>query len=77
MEYDWADETLHAEYGRRWLRRLLEERGEDTESWPRVLERCEELVSKRLAEATDDDRERIVRCAEALLVLAAATVKTA
>ena len=21
MEFDWADETLHAEYGRRWLRR--------------------------------------------------------
>jgi uncharacterized ferritin-like protein (DUF455 family) len=76
MEYDWADETLHAEYGRRWLRRLLEERGEDPESWPQVLERCETLVSKRLAEATDDDRERIVRCAEELLALAAATVKT-
>ncbi len=31
MEFDWADETLHAEYGRRWLRRLLEVRGEDPE----------------------------------------------
>ena len=35
MEFDWADETLHAEYGRRWLRRLLEVRGER----PRVLAR--------------------------------------
>ena len=72
MEFDWADETLHAEYGRRWLRRLLEERGEDPESWPQVLERCEDLVSKRLAEATDEDRERIVACADRLLSLAAA-----
>ena len=27
MEFDWADETLHAEYGRRWLKDLLERRG--------------------------------------------------
>ena len=52
MEFDWADETLHAEYGRRWLRRLLEARGEDPESWPAVLERCEELVQQRVAHAT-------------------------
>ena len=77
MEFDWADETLHAEYGRRWLRRLLEERGQDPESWPQVLERCEELVSKRLAQATGEDREGILRCADDLLALAAATVKTA
>jgi broad specificity phosphatase PhoE len=67
MEFDWADETLHAEYGRRWLKQLLTERGEDPESWPRVLERCEELVAARLAEATDDDRRRIVAAAEELL----------
>ena len=48
MEFDWADETLHAEYGRRWLRRLLEARGEDPESWPSVLERCERLVQERV-----------------------------
>ena len=52
MEFDWADETLHAEYGRRWLRRLLEARDEDPESWPAVLERCEELVRERVARAT-------------------------
>ena len=52
MEFDWADETLHAEYGRRWLRRLLEARGEDPESWPAVLERCEQLVQERVARAS-------------------------
>jgi hypothetical protein len=41
MEFDWADETLHAEYGRHWLKRLLETRGKDPEGWPEILERCE------------------------------------
>jgi len=70
MEFDWADETLHAEYGRRWLKELLETRGEDPESWPQVLERCEELVAARLAGATDADREAIVTRADNLLRLA-------
>ena len=72
MEFDWADETLHAEYGRRWLKELLQERGEDPESWPQVLERCEELVQVRLSQATDADREAILARAERLLALARA-----
>jgi hypothetical protein len=67
MEFDWADETLHAEYGRRWLRRLLEARGQDPESWPAVLERCEQLVQERVAAATDEDRARIRAAAESLI----------
>ena len=67
MEFDWADETLHAEYGRRWLRRLLEARGEDPESWPAVFERCEQLVQQRVAHATPDDLGRIRACADALV----------
>jgi hypothetical protein len=67
MEFDWADETLHAEYGRRWLRRLLEVRGDDPESWPEVLERCEQLVRARIEEATPEDLERIRACADALV----------
>jgi hypothetical protein len=67
MEFDWADETLHAEYGRRWLRRLLEARGKDPESWPAVLERCEQLVQERVARATPDDLARIRACADALV----------
>jgi hypothetical protein len=70
MEFDWADETLHAEYGRRWLRRLLEARGRDPESWPRVLERCEQLVEARVAAATLEDLEQIRTCAEELVRMA-------
>jgi len=70
MEFDWADETLHAEYGRRWLKELLARRGEDPEGWPEVLERCEQLVAARLGEATDGEREAIVTRADNLLQLA-------
>jgi hypothetical protein len=70
MEFDWADETLHAEYGRRWLRRLLEARGEDPESWPAVLERCEGLVAERIDRSTREDLERIRACADALVAAA-------
>src|SRR5437773_11197736 len=31
MEFGWADETLHAERGRRWRRWVLAARGEDAE----------------------------------------------
>jgi Protein of unknown function (DUF455) len=67
MEFDWADETLHAEYGRRWLRRLLEARGQDPESWPAVLERCEQLVQERIARATPEELVRIRAAADALV----------
>ena len=70
MEFDWADETLHAEYGRRWLKELLQRRGHDPEGWPQVLERCEQLVAAKLAEATDADRQAIVATADNLLALA-------
>jgi hypothetical protein len=67
MEFDWADETLHAEYGRRWLKELLKQRREDPESWPAVLERCEQLVADRVARATDAERGRITAAADALV----------
>jgi uncharacterized ferritin-like protein (DUF455 family) len=70
MEFDWADETLHAEYGRRWMKEVLQRRGQDPDGWPQVLERCEELVQARLAEASDADREAIVTTADNLLRLA-------
>jgi uncharacterized ferritin-like protein (DUF455 family) len=70
MEFDWADETLHADYGRRWLRRLLEVRGADPESWPAILERCEQLVAERVGRATPKDLERIRPCADALVAAA-------
>jgi hypothetical protein len=67
MEFDWADETLHAEYGRRWLKALLTRRGEDPGTWQAVLDRCEALVADRVGRATEDDRTRITSSADALV----------
>jgi Protein of unknown function (DUF455) len=67
MEFDWADETIHAEYGRRWLKALLERRGQPADDWPAVLQRCEELVAARVAAATDEDRRVTREVAEALV----------
>lgn len=72
MEFDWADETIHAEYGRRWLKRLLELRGSSASEYPAILDRCEELVTAKIAAATDEDRELMRGCADRLL--ASATV---
>jgi uncharacterized ferritin-like protein (DUF455 family) len=67
MEFDWADETIHAEYGRRWLKELLGNRGEDEEGWPAIFERCEQLVQARVAEGTPEEAAEIRRIADALV----------
>jgi hypothetical protein len=67
MEFDWADETLHAEYGRRWLKELLRVRGEDEEAWPQILERCEQLVGARVAAGTPAEAAESRRVADALV----------
>ena len=47
--------------------------GEDPESWPAVLERCERLVQERVDRATSEDLERIRACADALVAAAQAS----
>ncbi|MDQ3661148.1 MAG: DUF455 family protein [Actinomycetota bacterium] len=70
MDFDWADEAIHAGYGRRWLRAALEERGEDPESWPELVSRCESLVSERVAQATDAERRACMEGAATLVARA-------
>jgi hypothetical protein len=67
MDFDWADEAIHAGYGRRWLRRALEATGRDPQEWPRVVSRCEELVAARVDRATPEEVEAIRACATALI----------
>jgi len=70
MDFDWADETLHAEYGRRWLTALLERRSQPKSDWSQVLEICERLVQNRIAEATPEQSREIHEVAQHLLVRA-------
>ena len=44
LDFDWADETMHAGYGRKWLQKLMEIRGEDASKFMEIRERCAELV---------------------------------
>ena len=40
MDFDWADETIHAGYGKHWLKELLVARGEDPSAYDQIRERC-------------------------------------
>jgi len=72
MDFDWADETLHASYGKHWLKELLGLRGNDPEAHDRVRQRCGELVTEFVSRATPDEIAEIRHAATALLAKAAA-----
>jgi len=69
MDYDWADETIHAHYGKRWLETLLEVRGGDgdPDELERIRTRCGELVSAVVESATPEETRDIRAVAQAML----------
>jgi len=71
MDFDWADETIHAGYGKHWLRELLAVRGEDPAAHDQVRERCGKLVSDYVATATEGEVTGIKKVASALMAQAA------
>jgi len=71
MDFDWADETIHAGYGKHWLKELLVVRGEDPEAYDRIRERCGTLVSDYVGTATAKEKTDIKLVACALLAKAA------
>jgi uncharacterized ferritin-like protein (DUF455 family) len=70
MDFDWADETMHAGYGKHWLKELLAARGEDPKAYDQVRDRCEELVSNYVDTATPDEVASIKKAAKALIAQA-------
>jgi Protein of unknown function (DUF455) len=70
MDFDWADEAIHAGYGRKWMRAALAESGRPSSDWDEVVARCEELVQERIASATDVEKDDTRACADRLLALA-------
>jgi len=72
MDFDWADETMHAGYGKHWLRELLAVRGEDPAAHDQVRERCGKLVSDFVSTATLLEVSDIKRVAATLMEKAAA-----
>lgn len=67
MDFDWADETIHAGYGKHWLRQLLAVRGRDPSDYEQIRERCRELVADFVLSATPDEISAIKRVANALI----------
>jgi uncharacterized ferritin-like protein (DUF455 family) len=76
MDFDWADETMHAGYGKHWLKELLAVRGEDPTAYDQVRERCEKLVRDFVGTATAKEVADIKKKAAALLAKAAEKTTT-
>lgn len=58
-EFDWADETFHAEYGNRWLTELFAGRNEPPRDAQEIRAHCEQIVADYVATATDHERAEI------------------
>jgi Protein of unknown function (DUF455) len=71
MDFDWADETMHAGYGKHWLKELLAIRGQDAEAYDQIRKRCGELVTDFVSTATPNEVAGIKEVASALITKAA------
>ncbi len=71
MDFDWADETMHAGYGKHWLKELLAVRGQDPAAYDQIRERCERLVKDYVNTATVEEVADIKQVAGALMSTAA------
>ncbi len=71
MDFDWADETMHAGFGKHWLKELLAARGEDPVAYERIREHCGTLVTGNVSTATAQETAEIKRLASSLLAKAA------
>lgn len=67
MDFDWADETIHASYGKKWLTEILSIRGQDAAERERVRERCQVLIQQCVASATRQEIQAIKSTAENLI----------
>src|ERR1700730_3534789 len=71
MDFDWADETIHAGYGKHWLKQLFAVRGQDSSAYDQVRVRCEKLVSDYVSSATAQEVTDLKQVAGALISKAA------
>jgi hypothetical protein len=75
MDFDWADETMHAGYGKHWLKQLLAIRGQDPAAYDAIRERCEKLVTGFVKTATAKEVADIKTTANALTAKAIQIVR--
>ena len=70
MDFDWADETMHAHYGKVWLHALAKKHPDRIPDIPALRARCEELVLREIEDATEAEKEDIHTLAEAMITKA-------
>jgi uncharacterized ferritin-like protein (DUF455 family) len=69
MDFDWADETIHAGYGKRWLEVLLKACGKEA-TMDQIRERCGNLVNAMVLRATSEEIAALRARAEVLMAKA-------
>jgi len=67
MDFDWADETIHATYGNRWLKVLHEASPQKIPPPEQVRKHCEELVQTIVQSASPAEKLAITKRAQALI----------
>jgi uncharacterized ferritin-like protein (DUF455 family) len=70
MDFDWADETIHAHYGTKWLTKLMQVRGDQNPDPHTVRAYVGKLVDDIVNRATDADRAEIRAIADAIMAKA-------
>jgi hypothetical protein len=71
MDFDWADESIHAGYGKHWLKELFALRGQDSAACDQLRVRCEKLVSDYVSSASAQEVTELKQMAGALIAKAA------
>lgn len=69
MEFDWADETIHAHYGSRWIK-VLRDLHPDLADKETLVAHCDGLVDRIVQQATEQDRQHIYAVANAMIAKA-------
>ena len=55
MDFDWADETIHASYGKKWLGKILQIRNEQSTDFDAIRDHCGQLFENIVNGATEKE----------------------
>jgi uncharacterized ferritin-like protein (DUF455 family) len=70
MDFDWADETIHASYGKRWLDVLHQAHPDTIPDLESLRDRCDELVQAEITSAVPAEVVETRQIAEAMILKA-------
>lgn len=76
MDFDWADETIHAGYGKHWLMQILKIQGRDAADYAIVRDYCCSLVDACLSTVTPEEATAIKQMAHSLMAKVDASCKS-